>query len=1047
MNRLGMRLPAALVLVVAASSAAGCTLMLLRDLGREGAIERGSVSGRLVRADTDEPAPFAQVALPGSGRGGRSNGEGNFVIRGMVPGTWALRLADDVDGDGWAERAALKPFRVAFEPHASSPADLVVGSGEADTTGIALGDIELELTGVIDGTVTLQGGDFPDTAVGRVAVLRESLGDGETLTLALGAEAITHVDDDGRFYLAGLRPGAAKLVALAYDVDDDSGELGDVLGMSAPVVVEIAGDVALTDPINIGAIDIDSDLLAPLDDTLPVGIGLGGEVGTNVYFMFAPPGRAFPTCEASPADYTGSEFDYIVQTDLRSVSDAFINVDVPMGLVDVQACSAELGGVLRGQLADTDFPLWGPIAIGAEIGRCETHVRIPETTCTDNAGCRESADGTELCKNTGEREGAFGAPVFACYEVILGDCDGDTVSGLPLLTPETAYVWDECGLPGIVNGVRVTTRCGGLLGEQLGGATCTVRTGDYAGDYDCDDDGDGQADADEPLCYGEGLGTDLDRDGYCSGQDPYPLCRANNPVECDAEVNDFDEPDPGPDVEPPFDGGGMDDRDSGSEVEIDSGSMPAPMYGLELDDTWADGGALDLDTLGPMGQLAFARVVNAGGRSFVFAVSAGLPQTLVWSVDVEGAAQGGDVWGGLSPAFGAGYDLVVDPNAMPEPKVALAFSTADDILGDNQGVLGSWGWLELATLNPDLSLTSDTLVDPEVYTPQYFDPVDGGPDAGIDLTFNSALGDTSAAGVSQSIDGKFWLTGGTLEGTAGSVYLYGRDFIGGVSSYASWPLPDQSTLPVTRWPAQVDLDGNTYPDILVVPASASDGSSYLASFEVGFGTGIGEVFTSSQQTSGDLFLDGYTDSAFRTLDDGTHEIVLVGRSDSMNVFMELVTVDTGRPELLVRGNRFALPGPPSEALAEPRVAVIDDDHAVVVVMGGTSAGIGTFTLGNSLLMVVDRQGSVHTTAAPSELAEPSDGPSDGQFVDVHPSPDGSGFLVARFDPGSEQRSLIKVRAVLGGSGGTGGGDADADSGTGGLVDFDAGAQPPPPDGG
>jgi hypothetical protein len=1019
-----MRLSVALVFVTAATIGPGCTLLLLGDLGFEQGIERGSVSGRLVRADTDgEPAPFAQVALPGSGRSARSDSEGRFLLRGLQPGGWALRLADDVDGDGWAERAALRPFRVELAPHANTPVDVVAGGGDPEITGLQLGDIELAPTGVIDGTVTLQGGVFPTTAVGRVAVLRDSEGGDEPFASALGAEALTHVDDDGRFYLAGLRPGPAKLVALAYGVTD-TGELGDLLAMSEPRVVDIAGNTALTDPINVGTIDIDSDLAVPVDDTLPVALNVTGNVGNDFYVMFATPGSEFPPCAAAPQTLSGG-FAGIEQTDLFPLGGALPNVPVPMGIVDIQVCSNERGGILRNQIAEEGTPVWGPVALGVEEGLCETSVRVPDSTCVENTDCEEGA-----CRPTGEVEGVLGTQVFACFRTIVGDCDGDRLPGLPDLGADTEDAWNACGQPGIENGVRIMSRCGGLRGDALGGATCTVRMGDFAGDYDCDDDGDGQADVDEPLCYGEGLGTDLDGDGLCSGVDPYPLCADNNPVDCDADRNDA--------AAPAEEDGDETDAgdDGGPDPPSDGGGEPEPMPRFVLDSSWANGGVLTLTSLAPMGQSIFARIADVDGvQAFVFATSAdGEGLGMVWSVDVFTGQQTQSEWGGTSPIPGKVYDLLVDPGFDPNPpKVAVAFTTDDDTTGDNPDALPSWAWLETSVLESDLSIPPLGLTDRTFDGPHYID-VPAGPDGGTAPELNPAIGGAVATGVSQTIDGKLWITGGTVDTSngAGSVFLWGRNYSTFASSLDVANLLDTGSLPVTRWPMRVDLDFDNFPDLLFVPASTPGATAFLAGFDLTTGEAASATYVATPATSGDAVLDGYTDGAVRAVGNG-HELIMVGRNNDRSAFIEFIPVDLNNPALLGQGERHPLPEPPSEALAEPRVAVIDDDHVAVTVLGGGSSGPGTFTLGTSRLMIVDNNGIAQDVVAPTELGEPS-----ALHVDVHPSPDGEGFLVARWDPALLERSLIKVRVTFD----TDTGNTDTDDM---MTDAGTDVAPPQPD--
>jgi hypothetical protein len=149
----------------------------------------------------------------------------------------------------------------------------------------------------------------------------------------------------------------------------------------------------------------------------------------------------------------------------------------------------------------------------------------------------------------------------------LRDCDGDDLIGLPELEtwddPEVASTWAPCA-----------DTCGGLFGDELLEASCEV-----GGEtYDCDDDGDGQPDVTEHFrCYGLFLGRDLDGDGLCDPEDPYPQCAANDPDHPSCAYDDDS-----PFVRPPprdelsgvvnVDGGPENDGGGGDAGETDAGT-------------------------------------------------------------------------------------------------------------------------------------------------------------------------------------------------------------------------------------------------------------------------------------------------------------------------------------------------------------------------------------------------------------------------------------------------------------------------------------------
>ena len=100
-------------------SVVATTLLLGSCFGLERleGVEPGTASGVAVDVD-GAPVVAARVAVDGAPVGVRAASNGAFTVRGLEPATWALRLSDDDDADGIAERAG--PGRLHARPGAGS---------------------------------------------------------------------------------------------------------------------------------------------------------------------------------------------------------------------------------------------------------------------------------------------------------------------------------------------------------------------------------------------------------------------------------------------------------------------------------------------------------------------------------------------------------------------------------------------------------------------------------------------------------------------------------------------------------------------------------------------------------------------------------------------------------------------------------------------------------------------------------------------------------------------------------------------------------------
>jgi hypothetical protein len=150
------------------------------NLDRASTLAPGSVRG--VARFAGAVVPDAVVTISGSGVVDVTNADGAFTHTGLSPGNFALRVLDDDDADGIAERGASAKFSVQRFGE---------GVGAVD-----LGPVELQ------GTVTVRGRVVDETRnYEGVTVAFSRPGVDAT------AERDVVVDDDGSFSIAGVVPG------------------------------------------------------------------------------------------------------------------------------------------------------------------------------------------------------------------------------------------------------------------------------------------------------------------------------------------------------------------------------------------------------------------------------------------------------------------------------------------------------------------------------------------------------------------------------------------------------------------------------------------------------------------------------------------------------------------------------------------------------------------------------------------------------------------------------------------------------------------------
>lgn len=492
---------------VVALSGAGCSFDFRRDVG----LQPGDVKGRALREG--QGAPFAKVSPEGSGRLFTATSSGDFVVRGLGPGGWVLRLTDDEDGDGWPERAAYRAFALRAEPMA----DGLFGESEARLGFVLLGEVSLEGVVKARGTVRLAGSSAPVPGA-RVYALRgaELPGDGDdALEVELAAEAVTASDDEGRFTFPALAAG--RLTFVAIHTDDNGTRYA-----TSPTFVDA------TEGSDIPEQDLGLELV-PAPQTRRASLRLAPAPGPSerVRVFLLPVGSPGPDCD-------GASFDLGDPQVFEGA--AALSLDVPVDVFDLHVCTSDgrQGALPRRVSAPpgSEVVTWGLLQLSRD----------------------------ERC---------FGlSPSGAA----IRDCDHDGVKALPAFDPDDTpdddprrATWAACG-----------ETCYDGFGSSASVQKCVVEGEDFDCDDDgdgqpdmtepfaCQDpfagndaDGDGLCDFDDPY-------------PQCASNDPSdPDCGADR-------AGTFTKPAIRPEyggAAPPPDGGSDDGGiDAGSDGGVDGGT-------------------------------------------------------------------------------------------------------------------------------------------------------------------------------------------------------------------------------------------------------------------------------------------------------------------------------------------------------------------------------------------------------------------------------------------------------------------------------------------
>lgn len=439
----------------------------------------GDIEGRALRADDGEPAPFARVEVQGGALLRRARANGLFVVSGLGEGAWTLRLVDDPDGDGEADRVAWRAATVRSQEVA----------GKAQLAWVLLGDVLLEGTARVTGTLASDDGS-PLPPGARVYVFRQSadlspaqLAGTAVEALAdrtLGAEAEAPVPSDEAFDLGGFAPGPVKVIAFHPGTEERGALVSDVVALTAaPGETVDAGVLTLRPASATRRVLVDVHFDPPLRE------------GDAYDLTLVPAGR--PRAEAASIE--------------RHDAPATVELELPVGAWDVYLDSApgsrSFHGVLLSQLA------WAPQGDEPEWVRWGALRATPLNPCGDDVG-----------------------PV---------DRDGDGVRGLPRRA-DAPEVWGACAAPcAAAVGTAaddVVCRIGDIAydcDDDADGQPDTLEGGclGVCAGTDLDEDGRcDRGDAEIVRCTGPDCGADEDAgvvtDGGASEPDAGP------PAGCDA---------------------------------------------------------------------------------------------------------------------------------------------------------------------------------------------------------------------------------------------------------------------------------------------------------------------------------------------------------------------------------------------------------------------------------------------------------------------------------------------------------------------------------
>jgi hypothetical protein len=381
---------ARLVLVVTVCAAnAACVFPFPREL------EDAEVKGVLLRAD-GEPAATAFASVPGTQRVASADEDGVLSFKDVPPMRGVARVLIDDDADGIAEQGALVPFVTAVKEVKKNLTDGIFTAPVAVVNGLLYGEVTLEETTTVSGTVLEEGSALGAGRVARVLVFRVrevgALDSTHTATLPVEASTVTA---DGSFTVSGVLPGAVQVVALIGPEGGDTARVGIVEAQAGDDGVTIdAAETAL------GTFQVQIDL-----------IGATERATLDAVETYAPGTNAPPlTQESVGAPAAGSHV-----------------IAAPRGVFDLFALvgGGDPSGLALGLVVASDtLPPFMPIELPVLVDACESAEDGVGRDCD-----RDSIEGLPPIEASGA-DAAYDACMSACSGLAGGALDGATCDGV-----------------------------------------------------------------------------------------------------------------------------------------------------------------------------------------------------------------------------------------------------------------------------------------------------------------------------------------------------------------------------------------------------------------------------------------------------------------------------------------------------------------------------------------------------------------------------------------------------------------------------------------
>lgn len=316
----------------------GCSFPLERTAG----LSDGEIRFAPRRAD-GSLAEGAVAAVTGSARvtalrADRRGDDDAFVLAGLVPGRFIVRVSEDEDGDGVAERGAFVQAALAEAPVKKNLSDGCTGTPPPVVTSVILGDVPLADTGAVDVTFQIleSAGGAPrgllDGEAARVVLWRDLGGTATALEGSAPAAA------DGSATLAGVIPGTVRVAVFVFNTAEGPGKPTFFGGGQVDVTAgaSAALDLLADEPARVDAGGTLRQRTTPVQLEAQWSVADAPEVGVVQASFTVPHGGA----DIVPPVALGARLD----EDNRALV-----VDAPIGVVDLLLTS-ETEGVSDGAL-------------------------------------------------------------------------------------------------------------------------------------------------------------------------------------------------------------------------------------------------------------------------------------------------------------------------------------------------------------------------------------------------------------------------------------------------------------------------------------------------------------------------------------------------------------------------------------------------------------------------------------------------------------------------------------------------------------------------